>query len=318
MIRRRWLRARALPVAGLLLTLASQAHPEPATPLATGLEDAARQGSLEGFLAQARTEAQAKTTTLPELESALVPHLRFYIPDGPGPFPATLFLHGCSGPTLSHEKDWGRFHRDRGAVMIAVDSLAPRELKGQPVCDLQVLTGRERAADVLAALAHARELPYVDPQRLALMGFSHGAWTIWELFVLGSHSRAPLGLAEWPGGGLRGVRAAFLFYGPCLEAWTVAIPTVTFLAGADRYIDAQACIDYAEELSPSPDEPLLFSYRLFEGATHTFDHARPSAVNRDAGSIYDPRATRAAQKEIGRRMKTLLRSAGQPIRSQPP
>jgi dienelactone hydrolase len=306
---------RALCAAAFLLTLSGETHPEP--PPDPGLEDAARQGSMEAFLAKARSTAQAAPTSLDALEAALVPTLRFYKPDGPGPFPTTLFLHGCSGPTLSHEEDWGRFHSERGAAMIAVDSLAPRKLEGQPVCDLQALTGRERAADVLASLAHARDLPFVDREHLALMGFSHGAWTIWELFVLASHSRPPLGLAEWPASGLRGVRAAFLFYGPCLEAWTVDVPTMAFLAGEDRYIDAQACIEYAEGQAPGPSESPRFSYRLFEGATHTFDHARPSAVNRDAGSIYDPRATRAAQAEIERAMKTLLQAGGQPLGTAP-
>jgi dienelactone hydrolase len=238
--------------------------------------------------------------------------LRVYRPEGAGPFPATVFLHGCSGPTRSHEEDWARFHRDRGVVLIAVDSLAPRDLDGQGVCDLEVLTGRERAADVLTILAHARGLPFVDRDRLALMGFSHGAWTIWELFVLASHQRPPLGLAQWPEGGLDGVRAAFLFYGPCLETWTVRIPTLAFLASADRYIDEQACIGYAQrqEAKREADAAPFFSYRLFEGATHTFDHARPNAANREAGSIYDPRATRAAQDEIERRMDAFLQPAG--------
>ena len=280
--------------------------PAAASP-AESLEEAAGRGSSAEFLDRARSRARAIPTSLAELGVRLEPGMRTYQPEGPGKFPAVLFFHGCSGPTLSHEEDWARFYTGAGVVMIAVDSLAPRGLEGQPVCDLEVLTGSERAADVLASLEHARGLPFVDGERLALSGFSHGAWTIWELFVLATQRSPPLGLDGWPEGGLAGVRAAFLFYGPCLEPWTVPIPTVAFLAGADRYIDEQGCVDYARNAKkgdPAAGEG-GFNYVIFPGATHTFDHAQPNAANRAAGSVFDPSATRASRSEIKRRLEAI-------------
>jgi len=48
-----------------------------------------------------------------------------YRPEGAGPFPALVLLHGCHGvSTSTHE--WGRWFRDRGYVALAVDSWAPR------------------------------------------------------------------------------------------------------------------------------------------------------------------------------------------------
>jgi dienelactone hydrolase len=260
------------------------------------------------FLSEARNRASAEATSLSELKALLQPYLRVYKPPGPGRFPTILFLHGCSGPTLSHEAEWADFYTGLGAAVIAVDSLAPRNLAEEPVCNLEALTGRERAADVLAILDYARALPFVDPHRMALTGFSHGAWTIWELFVLASHRRPPLGLQTWPESSLDGVRAAFLFYGPCLENWTVSIPTVVFLAEADRYIDEENCLAEGVEENPGGMKNDELEFRVFENATHTFDHAHPNQSNRAAGSVYDPIATRAVRTEIRSRWRLLMSS----------
>ena len=179
-----------------------------------GLEEATDSGSSEAFFAEARNRAQAPATSLAQIQRVLVPHIRVYRPEGPGPFPGVILLHGCSGPTPSHEADWAHFYAERGVVTLAVDSLGPRQLDWERVCNLETLTGRERAADILAALEHARSLAFVDPERLALTGFSHGAWTIWEFLLLASNRTPPLGLEAWPEGGAEGVSAAFLFYGP--------------------------------------------------------------------------------------------------------
>jgi len=307
---------RGLAALALMMTTANpppalgDANPD-AAPSATRLEEAAETETTEAFFNRARDRAQAPTSDLAEIRDLLVPHFRVYRPRGSGRFPAILFLHGCSGPTLSHEEDWARFYTDRGVAMIAIDSIAPREIDWEPVCNLEVLTGRQRAADVLAGLDYARAQPFVDPKRLALTGFSHGAWTIWELLVLASDEKPPLGLDEWPAGGLDGVGGAFLFYGPCLEAFTVAVPTLAFLAEDDRYIDEEACIEYArrrQQGAPGMGEA-EFRIRVFEGATHTFDHARPNPANQAAGSVYDPEATRTAQEEIER---VLLAMKGSP------
>ncbi len=46
-----------------------------------------------------------------------------------------------------------------------------------------------------------------------------------------------------------------------------------------------------------------FSYKIFTGATHTFDHARPNASNVEAGSVYDAAATAEAQAMIAAEIK---------------
>lgn len=301
-----------LTALGLALSIpAAAANPEPG---ASDLEEAAESDSSEAFFAQARSRARAPATSLAEIQRLLVPDIRVYRPEGPGPFPGILLLHGCSGPTPSHESDWARFYAERGVVTLAVDSLGPRQLDWERVCNLETLTGRERAADILAALDYARSLPFIDPERLALSGFSHGAWTIWEFLLLASDQTPPLGLEEWPPGGAHGVRAAFLFYGPCLEKFSVPIPTLVFQAENDRYIDEAACIEHAQQLQRDPVvQGGEFELHVFSGATHTFDHAQPNPANRAAGSVHDPQATRAAQEAIERVLKTVRAPARNPV-----
>lgn len=313
--RRRVIRAASpwLMALGLTLSIpAAAANPEPG---ASGLEEAAESDSSEAFFTQARSRAQAPATSLAEIQRLLVPEIRVYRPEGAGPFPGILLLHGCSGPTPSHESDWARFYSERGVVTLAVDSLGPRQLDWERVCNLETLTGRERAADILAALEYARSLPFVDSDRLALSGFSHGAWTIWEFLLLASDQTPALGLDEWPADGAHGVRAAFLFYGPCLEKFSVPIATLVFQAENDRYIDEAACIEHARQLQRDPGaKGEEFELHVFPGATHTFDHAQPNPANLAAGSVHDPQATRTAQEAIERVLKNL----GAPASSSTP
>ncbi len=296
-------RTRLGVVAALLPLLGACATGTPTASSPKTLEEAADAGTTATLLEHAIKAPPPAITTLAEINTTLRPHDRIYRPEGDGPFPAVIFLHGCSGPTQSHEEDWAKFYNDLGVVLLAVDSIAPRELEWESVCNLQKLTGRERASDALASLEYARSLDYVDPHTLILSGFSHGAWTIWELLGLATRRESPLNLAHWPEAGLAGVRASFLFYGPCLESWNVAIPSVAFLAENDRYIDEETCIDY---LARDPSHSDFLSVVVFDEATHTFDHAQPNASNREAGSVYDAESTRAARTEIARRIRMIV------------
>lgn len=263
----------------------------------TSLEEATDSGGTENFIASAlaRAKATVKTTDLASINAALRPHDKIFKPEGEGPFPTVLFFHGCSGPTATHEEDWAKFYNAIGVAMIAVDSYAGRGIAWEEACDLQVMTPWQRAADVLATIAHARTLDYVDANRIVLSGFSHGAITVWTTLVYASTETPPLSLKSWPAGAMDGVRLSFPFYGTCLGNWSVPIPTTMFLAENDRYIDEQSCVDFA---NANPEMSEYFSYRLFEGATHTFDHARPNASNVEAGSVYDAAATNEAQATI--------------------
>ena len=112
-----------------------------------------------------------------DLSPALRPHDRLVMPEGPGPFPAVVVLHTCVGK-VGHADRWADRLAAAGYAALVVDSMKPRGLENPVgrllVCRGSTLTGTDRAADVLVSLEHLRGLPRVDPDRLALLGFSHG------------------------------------------------------------------------------------------------------------------------------------------------
>ena len=127
--------------------------------------------------------------TVPRLEPAalsakLSPLYRVTRPDGPGPFPTALLFSGCDGPKDNVER-WAAMLKAEGWASIIVDSHGPRGFSDYEVwrlvCAGQLFMGSERAGDVLIAIDDARRMRFVDPDRLVLVGSSHGGWAIMDL-----------------------------------------------------------------------------------------------------------------------------------------
>src|SRR5258706_1306089 len=106
-------------------------------------------------------------------------------PDGPGPFPAIVLMHDCSGLGPSSSGAPGRWATElvqRGYVVILPDSFTTRG-HADGICTVPVrqrradVTPERRARDAYAALAWLRAQSYVDPKRVGLMGGSHGGST---------------------------------------------------------------------------------------------------------------------------------------------
>ena len=86
----------------------------------------------------------------------------------PGKHPVILFMHGCGGPRSFNSL------KNLGAVVAAPNSFA-----GGLNCESRDATSMRalfvsRQADVRHALEHFRTAPWADPQKLVLVGFSHG------------------------------------------------------------------------------------------------------------------------------------------------
>src|SRR5438445_7440525 len=126
------------------------------------------------------TSGLSITTTTPNGSSEQIP-ATLSKPDGPGPFPAVVIMHDCSGlgPRSSGAPDrWAKELVGRGYVVILPDSFTTR---GHPdgVCtdasrSRDDVSPARRVRDAYAALAYLRTLSYVDGARVGLMGGSHG------------------------------------------------------------------------------------------------------------------------------------------------
>jgi|ADurb_Val_01_Slu_FD_contig_111_91946_length_2390_multi_3_in_0_out_0_2 dienelactone hydrolase len=99
---------------------------------------------------------------------------KLYRPAGKGPFPAAVLLHGCGGMT-KRDRTWAEKLAGWGIVALAVDSFGPRGYSR--VCDNRDLSRYlvpRRVRDAYDAKAYLAGLPFVDPGRIGVMGWSHG------------------------------------------------------------------------------------------------------------------------------------------------
>jgi dienelactone hydrolase len=96
-------------------------------------------------------------------------------PKGEGPFPAVVLLHGCRG-IQPYQRDWAGKLAEWGYVALLVDSFGPRNV--QEICREGYQgegfseAAADRVFDAYGALAYAAGLTFVDPSRVAAMGWS--------------------------------------------------------------------------------------------------------------------------------------------------
>jgi dienelactone hydrolase len=216
-------------------------------------------------------------------------------PQGTGPFPALIMLHGCSG-LGSRDKMWAERLRTWGYLSLRVNSFAPRNLKR--VCGGGILEMAARVPDALAALAFLRTLPDVESQRIALMGWSHGGGA--TLSTLGAAPEDPSD----------GFRAAVAYYPACrhVKGWRTRTPTLLLLGGDDDWTAPTPCQALVERERRAG---LDASQVTYPGARHGFDnpllgpnpHRVPEALGgRGATTQYNP----AAAEDSVRRVREFL------------
>jgi len=235
-----------------------------------------------------------------ELDALLASHDEVFRPEGAGPFPALVMFHGCGGLRESL-RQWADQMRDLGVLVVATDSHAGRGLAWEKVCSGRALLGAERAGDAWVALARVRARPDVDPARVALAGWSHGAWTLMELFAL-EDGELPPNLEEAPATELADVAGLVLLYPYCglgaraLFHWPRAVPTLMLLAEQDRIVDADACARWGEARAADGKPVTTHAYA---GVDHGFDQAVPSGE-------WEPTYDAAAAEDARRRVAVFL------------
>jgi dienelactone hydrolase len=241
------------------------------------------------------------------LAEKLRPFYRVMKPEGPGPFPTALLYSGCDGPHDNLDR-WGAMLNARGWAALIIDSHGPRGYLDfdvwRLICAGQLFMGSERAADVLVSMYDARRMPFVDRERLVLIGSSHGGWAVMELFAFEAASQLPFGLAALPSDmaeePLDGVVGTILVYPYCgpgnrsrRSGWSHPAPVLFLLSGNDLIAPAEHCLDVAEMLSKRgiPVETIVFDH-----VTHGFDQVERAPFS---AFQFDAAATRQALKEGG-------------------
>lgn len=222
--------------------------------------------------------------TAPNGEPEEIPATAFK-PDGPGPFPAVVILHDCSGlgPKSSGAPGrWARELADRGYFVLVPDSFATRGHAGgvctDPSPSRAEVSPQRRVRDAYAALAYVRTLPYVDGRRVGLMGGSHGGLATLASMAAPQSDTEPLAREK-----RAGFAAAVALYPGCasrLGSWRAdlsgvyrpAAPVLILIGEKDDWTPAESCRKLAEA-ARSAGYPVAI--KIYPGAHHAFDSDKP-------------------------------------------
>lgn len=227
---------------------------------------------------------------------------RLFKPAGAGPFPAVILEHTCAGVS-EHLRAWADEAVKRGYVAYVIDSFGPRGvLNACGKVTKVVLT--DGMIDVLDAARHLGKMPFVDPKRVALIGFSWGGGV--ALFANSEWLRGEPRFADYTDVSLG---ASVAVYPSCYLPKTkkipevsmiqpdVKVPTLALLAERDHEIPNPECVTRFEE---AKKRGANYAWQFMKDATHGWDAAEKNGLKTtmpwmDQGGtyVYDP--TAAAQ-----------------------
>jgi dienelactone hydrolase len=209
----------------------------------------------------------------------------FYRPEGPGPFPAVVLLHGCEGVSeLNHR--WARWLRERGYAALIVDSWKPRGLTETCSFWIPDVPSTERLDDALGALRYLQAMPEVDRRRIAVMGWSNGG-----VFSMASVNGPTLARAAARGVSLPEpgfVAAVGIYPGGCrsLTPELVVRPLLILAGEADDWTPAKDCLEMTRAMRARGADVRI---EIFPGAYHYFDvEGQPHTVLPDVGNDNRP------------------------------
>jgi len=206
-------------------------------------------------------------------------------PEGPGPFPAVVIMHDCSGLGPRSSGAPGRWARElgaRGYVTVIPDSFTTRGYPDGVCTDASPSRGEvapsRRVRDAYAALAHARALPYVAERRVGLMGGSHGGSTTlasmtapqnaWDLLAREKRAGFAAAVALYPGCGV----ALGTWRADGTGTYRSVAPLLILIGEKDDWTPAAPCVKLAAS-TRATEHPVGIT--VYPGAHHSFDSDRP-------------------------------------------
>lgn len=181
-----------------------------------------------------------------------------------GRVPAVAIFHGCGGPGQNTAR-MAVLLASWGYAALSVDSFSARGLND--VCGRHWPTqanAEARVHDIDAALAWLATQSFVDPKRLAFMGYSYGGGVAALRALQGKPDEATPSPA----------RAAILVYPDCALAdalgpkLTVRQPTLFAMGALDDWTPVSQCRAVIDRIVKGRD---LIETHVYEGAHHSFD-----------------------------------------------
>ncbi len=232
--------------------------------------------------ANAAEDIQFKGTTKTSSGDQLTLTGKLFKPQGNGPFPAIVLMHGCGG--IVPANTWPQRLASWGYVAFQVDSFGPRGAKN--ICR-QILTipFHVRTQDAYDAKDYLAGLPFVDRNRIALMGWSHGGVT-----TLSAVSNS--NYAAWAGANPSRkqedtFQAAIAFYPFCKgDLGDVNAPLLILIGDMDDWCPAALC----QQKMPPQKAAQEITLKIYPGAHHGFDMEGLDLVQAGHRVLYNPQA----------------------------
>lgn len=216
-------------------------------------------------------------------------------PDGTGPFPAVVLLHGCSGLSASFRSApassrWIEHLTNWGYAVLALDSFAARG--GRPSCGQDVEF--YRVADAFGALAFLTNRRDIDAKKVIVFGFSSGG--IAALSAVEQRDHEPFELPD----SLR-FNAAVAFSPICVTEGVMTAPALVLVGELDDWSPVARCrFMVADSEGKGPPIKLV----VYPGAAHDFGDAALRPLRQMFGhlSAYN----RAAAEDATAQVKAFL------------
>jgi len=195
-------------------------------------------------------------------------------PEGVGPFPALVLLHGSGGIKARRDVDWSERLINWGYVTLQVDSFGPRgESTKTILANSRRVPPDNRAGDAHAARRYLSGLPYVDGERIAVIGWSHGGLPA----ILSVHSSY----------GEDSFKAAIAFYPYCSYSMNdLKAPLLILIGEADDWCPASNC-SYMMPSGKTEHEIIL---KIYPGVYHDFDWRGVNKIVKGHRVLYDGNA----------------------------
>jgi dienelactone hydrolase len=184
-------------------------------------------------------------------------------PAGDGPFPAVVVLPDCIGLTPFVRETLTAQLASWGYVALVIDSWATRHAQAGCFLNGQEPPGVDRIADAYGGLFYLAGLPFVQRDRVGLLGFATGG-----VFVL--TLAEPQAQSSVVNDENLGFKAGIAYYPECTALGLVqksAFPLLILVGKDDQRTRAQACEEIAR---PASGEGNPIEVQVYPGVKHGF------------------------------------------------
>ncbi|MCW3149323.1 dienelactone hydrolase family protein [Stutzerimonas stutzeri] len=217
------------------------------------------------LLSHAHTTIRLKASE-PHTARSLMLEAELFRPDGEGPFPAIVLMHGCGGwqPAVRYGLHaHASFLREQGFVVLNLDSFGPRNFTGGKLCSNNPALYKAisyRTSDAFDAMRYLSQQSFVAADNIFLMGQSNGGAV--AIRAAKQSSPATYGQSD------QAFRGVVAFYPWCGELGrsrvSLSAPLLILAGGRDNWVPAREC-------QGVQGKGATLEVKVYPNAAHSFD-----------------------------------------------